>query len=413
MTGIRELAEELSDFTYAGDDTEDMMETRTDLIRLDEGDFRTFTNQFWTSRQRRGSSIHEISYRACFKPQLPRFFIERLTERGDTVYDPFSGRGTTPLEAGLMERNVVMNDINPLSGLLTLPRFHPPEPSELKKRLDELELSGGRTRDIDLSMFFHPETEAQISSLRDYLMTRSEEGENDHIDDWVRMVATNRLTGHSSGFFSVYTLPPNQAVSPKRQLIINRKRGQVPGRKDIKKLIMKKSRSLLRNLTDEQKRNLIHAGKNARSTSSDASETGLIEDASIHLTVTSPPFLNIVQYSGDNWLRCWFNGLDAKRIEKHLTVPSSVTQWQLKMGKVFEELHRITTDGGWVAFEVGEIRNGKLRLEEKVIPLGISAGFRCAGVLINSHTFTKTSNIWGVSNNLIGTNSNRVVLFKK
>ena len=47
--------------------------------------------QFWTSRQRQASSIHEVSYRACFKPQLPRFFINILTRKGDIVYDPFSG----------------------------------------------------------------------------------------------------------------------------------------------------------------------------------------------------------------------------------------------------------------------------------------------------------------------------------
>ncbi|MEQ1867469.1 MAG: hypothetical protein ABL996_22765, partial [Micropepsaceae bacterium] len=32
--------------------------------------------------------LHEVSYRACFKPQLPRFFIERLTHPGEVVYDP-------------------------------------------------------------------------------------------------------------------------------------------------------------------------------------------------------------------------------------------------------------------------------------------------------------------------------------
>src|SRR5512138_3707763 len=44
------------------------------------GDCRTrrFTNEFWTSRQRQAAAIHEVSYRACFKPQLPRFFIDHL-----------------------------------------------------------------------------------------------------------------------------------------------------------------------------------------------------------------------------------------------------------------------------------------------------------------------------------------------
>ena len=42
------------------------------------------------------------------------------------------------------------------------------------------------------------------------------------------MVAINRLTGHSPGFFSVYTMPPNQAVSAVSQRKINAARGQMP-----------------------------------------------------------------------------------------------------------------------------------------------------------------------------------------
>ena len=83
------------------------------------------------------------------------------------------------------------------------------------------------------------------------------------------------------------------------------------------------------------------------------------------------------------------------------------------MGTVFEELFRITKTNGWVAFEVGELRNGKIKLDEYVVPLGISAGFTCEGIIINSQIFTKTSNIWGVKNNKHGTNTNRIVLFHK
>ena len=46
------------------------------------------------------------------------------------------------------------------------------------------------------------------------------------------------------------------------------------------------------------------------------------------------------------------------------------------MAEVFAELHRVTRPGGFVAFEVGEVRRGKLRLDEVVLPLGLAAGFR-------------------------------------
>src|SRR5947209_5397386 len=90
--------------------------TRCDFIDTSGGgQIPVFTNEFWTSRQRAANSLHEVSYRACFKPQLPRFFIERLTRLGDVVYDPFMGRGTTPMEAALLGRVPFGNDINPLS----------------------------------------------------------------------------------------------------------------------------------------------------------------------------------------------------------------------------------------------------------------------------------------------------------
>ena len=59
------------------------------------------------------------------------------------------------------------------------------------------------------------------------------------------MVALNRLTGHSPGFFSVYTLPPNQAASLTAQRKINEKRGQTPPHRDVDAIILKKSRGLL------------------------------------------------------------------------------------------------------------------------------------------------------------------------
>jgi hypothetical protein len=66
-----------------------------------------------------------------------------------------------------------------------------------------------------------------------------------------------------------------------------------------------------------------------------------------------------------------------------------------------------------VAFEVGEVRNGKIKLEEVVIPIALSTGFNCDAVIINRQQFTKTANIWGINNNSEGTNSNRIVVLRK
>jgi len=370
-----------------------------------------FINEFWTSKQRQANPIHEISYRACFKPQLPRFFIENLSSFNDIIYDPFSGRGTTIIEANLLSRFGIANDINPLSIILSKPRVTPPSYIDIKKRLNDICFDKTKKADIDLSMFFHPDTEGEIVSLKQYLETKSENNTNDISDNWIRMVATNRLTGHSKGFFSVYTLPPNQACSPESQNKINIKRNQKPEYRSVKEIILKKSHILLSGLSPEIKNRML--SNIITFLSEDARFTCMIPSNSVQLTVTSPPFLNIVQYSADNWMRCWFNSLDTNDISNKITVLSSITKWCGFMQDVFHELFRITKSKGWIAFEVGEIHKGKTKLDDYIIPLGINSGFNMIGVLINEQLFTKTSNIWGINNNVLGTNSNRIVIFQK
>ena len=253
--------------------------------------------ELWTSRQRQASSIHEISYRACFKPQLPAYFIERLTHHGDIVYDPFAGRGTTAVEAALQGRHVVVNDINPLSAILTRPRLELPPVAEIDARLRALRFPARPSSGIDLSMFFHPDTEYELLGLREYLFRRRQSGAEDRADRWIRMVATNRLTGHSSGFFSVYSLPPNQAVSPEGQLRINARLKQEPGYRDIRALILKKSMQLQGRLSAAERWRLHAAAESARYLMDEASHTPDLESESVQLTVTSPPFLDIVQYA--------------------------------------------------------------------------------------------------------------------
>ncbi len=387
--------------------------TRIETVDIGGRSYPKFVNEFWTAKQRQAAPLHEVAYRACFKPQLPRFFIHLLTRAGDLVYDPFAGRGTTIIEAALLERGVIGNDINPLSRILTLPRLRVPDRLELQERLASIPVAKGAQAEIDLGMFYHRDTLREIISLREYLRARRETRTEDARDAWIRMVATNRLTGHSSGFFSVYTLPPNQAVSPRSQKRINARRKQKPAYRDTRALILKKSRQLFAGVSELQKQNLARVAARARFLTQDAGHTPEIPDHSVQLTVTSPPFLDVVQYAQDNWLRCWFNDIDADAVAQNITTAKTIAAWSEALRQVFVELYRVTRRGGWVAFEVGEVKAGRVKLDEHVVPLGVGAGFVCEGILVNEQTFTKTANIWGVANNKKGTNTNRVVIFRK
>lgn len=399
----------LSEFQWNGKSTESSMTVVEDDRRSVA--VKTFVNEFWTSRQRAAHSLHEISYRACFKPQLPRFFIQRLTQPGDTVYDPFMGRGTTPLEAALLGRVAVGCDINPLSRVLVEARLQPPSIDAVQRRLSNVDWTANQELPEDLLIFYHSDTLREICALRAYLVQKLEMGPLDAVDAWIRMVAVNRLTGHSPGFFSVYTLPPNQAVSVAAQKKINEDRNQVPPKRSVPKLISAKSRSLLSDCDDATRRRLNTTSGRHRLLTAPAASTPAIESASVNLVVTSPPFLDVVDYGGDNWLRCWFCGIDAAGVK--LTILKKIEDWRAAMTAVFSELNRVLAPGGHVAFEVGEVRGGRVRLEEHVIPCGVHGGLQPVLVLINSQEFTKTAACWGVDNNRKGTNTNRIVLFRK
>ena len=375
------------------------------------GTVRKAFNEYWTSAQRQGHSLQEVSYRACFKPQLPGFFISRLTDLGDGVYDPFEGRGTTPLEAYIQGRKPMGNDINPLSQALLEPRVNPPSIEEVEKRLGSIDLTVAKEKYPDLEVFFHRDTLKQIISLKEYFLRREKSGKIDKIDKWIRMVALNRLTGHSPGFFSVYSLPPNQAVSIKSQKKINKKKKQKPESKDIKSRIIKRSKALLKQWNGVPKE-YESLDLEPVLVTGDASNAQGVETDSAKLAVTSPPFLDVVDYQSDNWLRCWFLGLDASTIK--ISQLKNAELWQKKMVEVMRDLKRIVEPGGFVAFEVGEItyKGKELLLEELVVPAGVEAGLEPIIIMINVQEFTKTANTWGVDNKSKGTNTNRIVVFR-
>lgn len=365
-----------------------------------------FVNEFWTAGQRQAHSIHEVSYRACFKAQLPEFFISRLTKVGDVVFDPFMGRGTTPVQAALMQRQAFGNDINPLSTLLSRPRLQPISLQSVMDALQTVDWSQGEIHREDLLAFYHPATLKKLEALRIWIANRAPLGADfvDPVADWIRMVAINRLSGHSPGFFSGRSMPPNQAVSVKAQIKINEKLGVSPPERDVAAVILKKTKTLLKDgCPPAQVRSSLHTGP--------AWDIPNVADGSVDLVVTSPPFLDIVQYASDNWLRCWFAGIEPHTvaIDMHRTEES----WMSMVNRVLSEQARILRPGGCVAFEVGEVRNGKVHLEKLVWQAADGLPFERLGVVVNDQEFTKTANCWGVSNNTVGTNSNRIVILKR
>ena len=118
----------------------------------------------------------------------------------------------------------------------------------------------------------------------------------------------------------------------------------------------------------------------------------------------------MVNYQTDNHVRAWFAGVDIDA--QPIATPSSTEDWQRFTGDVLLELCRVVKPGGVICYEVGEVRNATIKLEDVVFAAirDTDLPVEIIGVLVNQQEFSKTSNVWGVTNNQKGTNTNRVVM---
>ena len=202
----------------------------SDSIETPLGAIPRHFDEFWTAKQRQMSSLHySNSYRGSYKPELPEYFISRYTKEGDVVGDPFGGRGTTILQAALMNRIGISNDVNPLSERLAYPKVHPVTVEQIAKRLEEIDLSKevDLSNEEDMSMFYHKDTYKELINLRNYLKTH-----RDDVDRFIEMTAISRLHGHSNGFFSTYSFP-QFSIPKSSQIKINKTRALEPDYRDV------------------------------------------------------------------------------------------------------------------------------------------------------------------------------------
>ena len=199
--------------------------------------------------------------------------------------------------------------------------------------------------------------------------------------------------------------------------MINRKRHQVPDYRAVSPRIIKKAAQSLRDGISHEFAALDAAN---RIENSDARNLQWIPSSSVDLIVTSPPFLDKVDYITDNWLECWFAGVDPRVFKKSIVMCSSLEEWRIFIRDVLKEMGRILKPNRFAVVEVGEVETSPgntIFLDEIVAEEARNASSEqkklvVEEVLINQQSFTKLSNCFNVDNNKKGTNTNRLVVLK-
>ena len=264
------------------------------LEKLDkiDWDFKDFTTQYLTHK------FH--SYPARFIPQIPLTFIKLFTKEGETVLDPMCGCGTTLVEAFLNNRNSIGNDFNPLATLITKVKVTLIPDTEFKYLKEKLRRMK-RYLDLDykridkrieslpnrkISKIFNRVVISKLEVIRETLLEIKEEGGHDDIYDLGRVALSS----------TIWSLVENG------------------GGLDVDDLFLKKVNSMEKELKKMSK--IVKNPPKVKVITGDARKLE-VESDSVDLIVTSPPYVNALDYYRVHMYNMLWLGMDFDLFKKH------------------------------------------------------------------------------------------------
>ena len=304
------------------------------------------------------------SYLAMFPPALPRYFIEQCSRPGDHVLDPFSGRGTTPLEACVSGRIGIGSDANPLAAVLTASKVRFPSRDGVLARIGDLESNYSRSVARPISapneirlLFDGRRTLPQLLYLRGELSRRSS------CDNFILGMLAGILHGnHPKNPRNARTLsismPNTFSMSPGYIARYKRKHGLRKYPFDCFELLRRRTEHLFRAPVPLVK---------GRASERDVRTIDeWLKKGSVALTVTSPPYLQVVRYGKYNWIRLWLLGYSVETIDRRLCVEATDKSLQLSdrlplpryhvfVEEMLRSLSRVMKPGGVAAIVIGDV----------------------------------------------------------
>ncbi|MBA2701031.1 MAG: hypothetical protein H0U58_04930 [Chloroflexi bacterium] len=402
----------------------------------------------WKSQKRLwGHSFHPMcSYLASFPAALAHAFIERYSRPGDVVLDPFSGRGTTPLQACAEGRIGVGNDLNPFAHLLTAAKLEPASRAAAAIRLAALRLAwnanaaewlalaehvladpstarvplaGSQAHDpgidgppplpteqragefepvpAEVALAFHPHTLGQLLYLRATLRLA------DRTDRFLAAAITGILHGKSASYLSEL-MPNTFSMAPRYVRDFAARTAFSSPRRDVFDGLELKLDRLFRQPPPPVEGVAIMG--DARDVAARAQvalrERGRPDRA--RLVVTSPPYLRVVKYGYYNWLRTWFLGFDARAIDSSLDDAHHREPYLRFLRDVLTRLRPVLADDAVVVLVIGDVETDRGRSITGGVGLAERAwehaaepeGYRLAGIALDDVAAArKMTKLWG------------------
>jgi DNA methylase len=390
----------------------------------------------WKEQQRLwGHTFHPMcSYLASFPAALTHAFIARYSRPGDVVLDPFSGRGTTPLQACAEGRIGVGNDLNPFAHLLTAAKVEPASQAQAMTRLAQLRLGWNATSGewlrlgervsadptaadsivpaagsqadpsdgsgvvpIEVALAFHPRTLGQLLFVRTTLQL------DDRTDRFLAAAVTGILHGKSASYLSEL-MPNTFSMAPRYVREFAARTEFASPERDVFDGLGKKLDRLFRQPPPAREGIALLGDARDLAPRAQAALRDSGRPDRVRLVVTSPPYLRVVKYGYYNWLRTWFLGFDAHAIDAALDDAHHREPYLGFMRDVLAGLRPILADDAVVALVIGDVETDRGRRIRGGIDLAARVweaaarpeGYRLAGVVVDDIAADrKMTKLWG------------------
>jgi DNA modification methylase len=319
----------------------------------------------WKNQKRSSShSLHGMASRTgSFPAGLASYFINRFSLPKQNILDPFSGKGTTALEACLNQRRGIGIDIAPEAYILTAAKIYNISIEDSMNFLDKLPKEKISLRNIpnEVKVFFHNDVLKQILGFRknieQYFSLK-------HLDYKICPLHEQRLIGHEAKLAKYWTgvllgilhgssndslslkCSHSYSMSPKYVEKYAIENNLVKPQKDIYECLKRKSSKLLEN------GNIKIEG---RSILGSAMDIPIELNNSIDLIFTSPPYFAAQNYSWDNWLREWYLGFDYKDVRAQSLETSSEHKYRKAIFQHLQNAFKALKNDCWAFYVAGDI----------------------------------------------------------
>ncbi|MGC4041902.1 MAG: DNA methyltransferase [Flavobacterium sp.] len=358
------------------------------------------------------------SYLGAFPAPLANYFIQYFSNEEDLIYDPFSGRGTTALEARILNRNALATDLNPIALALSEAKNYNLSTEEIFNRIDELESKydyalyqpEAIAQSDEIHLIFHPKTLAQLCYLRRKLLKSDKKVDKYLIGITLGILHGGERKDTSSAYASI-DMPNTFSMSPEyvRRFV------QTNQLNRFERNVF----NLLKEKTERMYKKHLPLGGEGLIMKADVKKLSAYEGLnnykkSASLILTSPPYLGIVNYAKQNWIRSWFMDRDPIAVSEELDDDLNLEGWIEFSKAAILELKNFLNQEGVAVFVIGDVAKSKT----SVIPLArefcrmvienkIFKNVWCINDVITSTD--KTTRIWGEKKG-IATATDRIVI---